>query len=374
MAGAAAATTGTGLRPLSGDGPGVATAGGAKSSILGAVGNTPVVELRKVFGDPRFSLFGKIESMNPAGSIKDRSALQMLREALASGQIAPGTTIIESSSGNMAIGLAQACAYWDLKLICVVDVRTTQQNIKIMRAYGAEISLVSEPLPGTDSLLEARKQRVQALLAANPQSYCPDQYANLDSAAAHFLGTMPEIIAALGTDIDYLFLATSTSATLRGCAEFIREHGLATTLVAVDAVGSVIFGDKPRPRLLPGHGAAKQSELHQEGLADDVVLVSDYDCVGGCRRLVRQEGVLAGASSGGVIAAIHKYRDRIEPGAVCVAILADRGERYLDTVYSDEWVLQHFLQLPDPAGWLPSTTDSSDTQGSVKSPMTRPER
>lgn len=366
MVGSVAAATARTLRPQRGDGgevpaPNARNATNSpRASILDAVGNTPMVELRKIFGDNRFGLFAKIEAMNPAGSIKDRSALQMLREAMASGEISPGTTIIESSSGNMAIGLAQACAYWDLKLICVVDVRTTEQNIKIMRAYGAEISLVSAPLPGTDSLLEARKQRVQALLAANPGSYCPNQYANLQNSAAHGLGTMPEIIAALGPDIDYLFLATSTSGTLRGCAEFIRDHGLATKLVAVDAIGSVIFGDQPRPRLLPGHGAAEPSKLHQDGLADDVVLVSDYDCVSGCRKMVRQEGVLAGASSGGVISAINTYRDRIEPGAVCVAILADRGERYLDTVYSDEWVLQHFAQLPDAAAYLPANADSRD--------------
>ena len=359
LAGATAATTLRALRPRTGDGQTAGRPNGPKSSILDAVGNTPIVEFRKIFAGSRFKLFGKIEAMNPGGSIKDRSGLHMLREALVSGQISPGATIIESSSGNMAIGLAQACAYWGFKLVCVVDVRTTQQNIKILRAYGAEISLVSEPLPGTDSLLEARKQRVQALLAGVPDSYCPDQYANPDNFAAHYLGTMPEIVNALGSDVDYLFLATSTSGTLRGCAEYIRDHGLATKVIAVDAIGSVIFGDKPQPRLLPGHGAAERSKIHHDGLANDVVLISDYDCVTGCRNLVRQEAVLAGASSGGVMAAIYQYQSQIHPGAVCVAILADRGERYMDSVYSDEWVLRHFDQLPDPAEYSRSTIDTS---------------
>jgi cysteine synthase A len=320
-----------------------------KSSILDAVGNTPIIELSKIFGGDRFKLFGKIEAMNPGGSIKDRSGLHMLREALSSGKISRDTTIIESSSGNMAIGLAQVCAYWGLKLICVVDIRTTKQILQILQTYGAEISLVSEPLPGTDSLLEARKLRVQELLASVPDSYSPDQYANPNNFAAHYLGTMPEIINALESRVDYLFLATSTSGTLRGCAEYIRDNELATKVVAVDAIGSVIFGDKSQPRLLPGHGAAERSKIHLDGLADDVVLISDWDCVTGCHNLVRREAVLAGASSGGTIAAIHKYRDRIEPGTVCAAILADRGERYMDTVYSDDWVLRNFGQLPDPA-------------------------
>ena len=348
LTGATVATITKAFRPQTGDRRTAAGPGGPKYSILDTVGNTPIVEFHRLFAGGQFSLFGKIEAMNPAGSIKDRSGLQMLREAMIGGQISADTTIIESSSGNMAIGMAQACAYWDLKLICVVDVRTTQQNIKILRAYGAEISLISEPLSGSDSLLEARKQRVQALLASIPDSYSPDQYANPNNSAAHYLGTMPEIVAALGPDIDYLFLATSTSGTLRGCADYIHDHGLTTKVIAVDAIGSVIFGDQPKPRLLPGHGASERSKLHQDGLADEVVLISDYDCVSGCRKLVRQEAVLAGASSGGVIAAINQYRNRIESQAVCVAILADRGERYMDTVYSDEWVLQHFEQLPDP--------------------------
>ena len=320
-----------------------------KANILEAIENTPIIEFRKVFGDDQFKLFGKLESMNPGGSMKDRAALHMMREALYSGKIFRDTTIIESSSGNMAIGLAQACAYWGIRLICVVDARTTKQNIKIIQAYGAEISMVTEPAAGTDSLLEARKLRVRNLLESVPYSYCPNQYVNPNNFGAHYQGTMPEIIHCLGTEVNYLFMATSTCGTLRGCAEYIRDNKIATKIVAVDAVGSVIFGGVPASRLLPGHGAAEVPQIHREGLADDFVLVSDYDCVTGCRNLARQEAILAGASSGGVIAAINRYRDRIEPNAVCVAILADRGERYMDSVYSDEWALQHFGNLPDPA-------------------------
>ena len=329
-----------------------------KSSILDTVGNTPIIELRKIFADGRFKLFGKIEAMNPGGSIKDRAGLHMLREALASGIISHNTTIIESSSGNMAIALAQACAYWGFKLICVVDVRTTKQNIKILRAYGAKISLVSEPLPSTNSLLEARKLRVHELLASVPDSYCPDQYVNPNNFDAHYLGTMPEILSALKSHVDYVFLATGTCGTLRGCAEYIHDNGFSTKVIAVDAIGSVIFGGKPQPRLLPGHGASETSQIHREGLADDVVLISDYDCVTGCRNLVRQEAVLAGASSGGVIAAINKYRGQIKQDAICVAILADRGERYMDTVYSDDWVLQNFDELPDTAEYSKPVDDA----------------
>jgi cysteine synthase A len=140
-----------------------------------------------------------------------------------------------------------------------------------------------------------------------------------------------------------VFLATSTCGTLRGCAEFLRGRGMQTKIIAVDAMGSVIFGRPAGKRLLPGHGAGVVPKLFSPDLADDVVHVSDLDCVVGCRRLVQHEAILAGASSGGVISAIERLvaDDRLRSPARCVAILPDRGERYLDTVYSDSWVQSH---------------------------------
>jgi N-(2-amino-2-carboxyethyl)-L-glutamate synthase len=122
----------------------------------------------------------------------------------------------------------------------------------------------------------------------------------------------------------------------------VRKHGLNTKIIAIDAVGSVIFGNKPAPRLIPGHGAARRPELFQHGLADRCIHVSDLECVVGCRRLLRREAILAGGSSGGVVMAIERVRADIPSNAVCVMIVCDRGERYLDTVYSDSWVTSHF--------------------------------
>jgi cysteine synthase A len=156
---------------------------------------------------------------------------------------------------------------------------------------------------------------------------------------------MREIVTQLDGEVDYLFCATSTCGTLRGCAEYIRGQDLHTRVIAVDAIGSVIFGGQKAKRLIPGHGAARVPELYQPGLAERCVHVSDLDCVVGCRRLVRQEGILAGGSSGAVISAIEQMRHTIPPGANCVTILPDRGERYLDTIYSDGWVQEHFGEV-----------------------------
>ena len=312
-----------------------------RSGILSAIGNTPLVELTKIFPGTRLYLLAKLELLNPGGSMKDRPALTILSEGLESGLISPDTVVIESSSGNMGIGLAQACSYLGLKFVCVVDPKTTAQNIRLLEAYGARVDLVTEPDPSTGEYLQARLTRVQDRLASMKNMFWPNQYANVENAAAH-RQTMREIVNAVDGGVDYLFCATSTCGTLRGCAEYVREHQLRTKVIAVDAVGSVIFGGERAKRLIPGHGAAVRPALYQPDLADKCVHVTDLECVTGCRRLARREAILAGGSSGAVVTAIDRLRRTLPEGATCVCILPDRGERYLDTIYSDAWVEDHF--------------------------------
>jgi cysteine synthase A len=295
------------------------------------------VKLERYFSTAPFTVYAKLESFNPCGSVKDRTARSLIDAALRTNQIGPGTTIIESSSGNLGIGLAQVCLYHGLPFICVVDPKTTPQNLGVLRAYGATIDVVEHPDPRTGEYLQARIDRVQELRASIPNSYWPDQYSNVNNARAH-RATIREIVDALGRAPDYLFCATSSCGTLRGAAEYLRELGASTQVVAVDAVGSVIFGQKPKRRLIPGHGAAMVPKLFSQDLASRCVHVSDEDCVVGCRRLLRTEAILAGGSSGAVVSAIDRMNVHIPPRATCVAILADRGERYLDTIYSDLWV------------------------------------
>lgn len=314
--------------------------------ILAVIGRTPLVALRRVVQGARFRLFAKLEATNPGGSIKDRAALNLLREAWRRGLVDGDTVVVESSSGNMGIGLAQACAYLGLRFVCVVDARTTVQNLAIMRAYGAEIEVVERPDP-IGGFLRSRIERVRAIVATLPRTFWPDQYRNMDNARAH-RETMREIVTALDGAVDYVFCPTSTCGTIRGCADYVRELGLATRIVAVDALGSVIFdeqaGGAPSPvrRLIPGHGAALRPGLYREGIADACVHVSDLECIVGCRRLVAREGILAGGSSGAAVMAVERLRDRIAEGMTCVAVFPDRGERYLDTIYSDAWVREHF--------------------------------
>jgi N-(2-amino-2-carboxyethyl)-L-glutamate synthase len=311
------------------------------NGILSAIGHTPMVRLIRALEDIPFHLYAKLEAFNPGGSIKDRAAFSIISNALETGEIRAGTTVIESSSGNMGIGLAQACAYFGLRLVCVVDPKTASQNIHILRAYGVEVDVVTEPDPMTGEFLPARVQRVQSLLRSIPNSYWPDQYSNIDNARAHYQ-TMHEVVMGLGGRVDYLFCPTSTCGTLRGCADYIRANGLETKVFAVDAEGSVIFGGSLKKRLIPGHGAARQPGLYQDGLAERCIKVSDLDCVIGCHRLLRREAIMAGGSSGGVLMAVERIKNDIPMEAICVLLFPDRGERYLDTIYSDLWVREHF--------------------------------
>ncbi|MCX4448241.1 2,3-diaminopropionate biosynthesis protein SbnA [Streptomyces sp. NPDC058369] len=322
---------------------------GDPAGILSAVGGTPLVRLERVLPDAEFAVHAKLEALNPGGSIKDRPATAIVSHAIRNGLVIPGkTVVVESSSGNFAVGLAQACRYYGIDLICVVDPAATPQNLAILQAFGARVDLVRSPDPVTGDFLTARRGRVQQILAELPHAFWPNQYGSLLNPATH-LATIQEVIEELDGPLDYLFCAVSTFGTLRGCAEYVRDSGLPTKVIAVDAVGSAIFGTPAHNRLIPGHGASVRPELFAPDLADDVVHITDQECVTACRRLVHHEAYLAGGSSGAVLAALLKYTPRIPAGANCVLIMPDRGERYLHSIYSDAWVMEHFGTLPDVA-------------------------
>lgn len=313
-----------------------------KQGILSAIGNTPLVRLYRIFEDMDFKVYVKLESLNPAGSAKDRPAFEILTKALDEGAVTTESIVVESSSGNMGIGLAQACRCLGLRFRCVVDPRTAPQNLQILRAYGAEVDMVEEPDSESGEFLQARLRRVREHLERDKRVFWPNQYANRHNSGAHYRTTMEEIAIDLEGRVDWLFCATSTCGTIRGCAEYVREHGLQTRIVAVDALGSVIFGGEKGRRLIPGLGAGIVPDLCEPSSIDEVLHVNDLDCIRGCRRLLGREAIFAGGSSGGVVSGIERMKDRFTPGARCVGILADRGERYLDTVYSDEWVTENF--------------------------------
>lgn len=309
---------------------------------LSCIGNTPLVRLSRLFANDRgIAVHAKLEMLNPNGSAKDRPAVRIISAALEQGLIGPGSVIVESSSGNMAISLAAICSRLGMRFISVVDPKTAPQNIRIIRAYGADVELVEQPDPETGEFLPARLNRVRQLVQSIPNSFWPNQYENENNYLSHKDGTMREIIAELG-QVDYVIGGVSTCGTMLGCATFVKEQQLDTAIVAVDAVGSVILGGTKGKRFFPGLGAGIVPPFNQSKFTDYAIQVKEADMVTGCRMLVQHEAILAGPSSGAVVYALKEALfHEIPDNSVCVVILHDRGERYMDTVYNDEWVAQH---------------------------------
>lgn len=309
--------------------------------ILSAVGNTPTVQLKKIceVHNLKFNLFAKLENLNPAGSLKDRPARAIILNAIERGEINTDTTIIEYSSGNTGIGLSQVCRYLQLRFICIVDPRCNVETIKIMEAFGTRVIMLDKPDLETNEYLPAGIAMVKSLLTQISNSYWANQHANEDNSLAH-QGTMEEIMNAVGR-VDYLFCATSTCGTIRGCGEFIQKKELHTKIVAVDAVGSSIFSNNKQKRLIPGHGAGLVPGLLNRDLLHEVIHVSAEEAVLGAKHLLHSEAIFAGGTTGAIIHSILNYPNHIAHDSNCVMIVCDRGERYLNTIYSDRWCAEN---------------------------------
>ena len=310
--------------------------------VLGAIGGTPLVQLEKLFGSTHFNCFAKLEGLNPAGSSKDRPSVAIIERALQTGEINSDTLIVEASSGNTGVGLAMVCAYHGLRFRCLIDPKVTQQNVDILLAYGAEIEMIGDPDQDAEELLPAKLKRIEEIREKVESSFWVNQYASRENSGAHFRSTVKEILHDLGgRSLDYLFIATGTCGTLRGCLDYLVEQGYPTRVIAVDAVGSQIFSNYKHNRLIPGLGSAICPKLTPTDGVYKIVHVNDTDCVVGCRRLARTEAILAGGSSGGVISAVDRMSNEIPKNSNVVVLLPDRGERYLDTIYSDAWVREN---------------------------------
>ncbi|GAB7034766.1 2,3-diaminopropionate biosynthesis protein SbnA [Streptomyces platensis subsp. malvinus] len=279
----------------------------------------------------------KCEGFNFAGSIKLKAARAMVDAAERRGRLRPGSTLVESSSGNLGVALSLLAASRGHRFLCVTDSRCTLGARQLMQALGSEVHVITTPDP-VDGLLGARLAHVRELCADNEDFVWLDQYANPDNGQAHYGTTGPEILKAF-PDLSVLFVGAGTTGTLMGCARYLRDHKPSARVVAVDAEGSVTFGGPARTRMIPGLGTGVRPPLLDESLVDDVVLVAEPDTIRSCRRLARR-GFLFGGSTGTVVSGALAWlaRHPLPPGGRAVAIAPDLGERYLDTVYQEQWV------------------------------------
>ncbi|MDO5745952.1 MAG: pyridoxal-phosphate dependent enzyme, partial [Micrococcaceae bacterium] len=313
---------------------------------------SPTVKLQRLFEEPGIEVFAKLDLLQLSGSTKERTANSLIEALLASGRLAPGGMIVESTSGNLGVALARQSAVRGIRFIAVVDEAANRSAIEVMSAYGAGIDMV--PTPPDGNRLAARRERVQRLLTENPGSVTTNQYGSPENPGAHFSTTMPEIMDAVDGRLDMLFVATSTTGTLLGCQRYLRQHHKQTKLVAVDACGSVLFGGETGPRRFPGLGAGIVPELALQAEPDMVCRIKEIDMVHGCRKLATREGILAGASTGAIVAAMEELLPTMASGSRIGFLVHDSGVPYLNTVYDDQWVRENLGAEPEEG----STTTS----------------
>ena len=295
------------------------------------------VDLRPIF---RRSLFLKCEGFNFAGSIKLKAATEMVESAERSGILTPGSVLVESSSGNLGVALSMLAANKGYGFVCVTDSRCSLSNRWLMEALGSRVHIVGQPDPDS-GLLGARINYVRALCASDTRYVWLNQYVNQDNWKAHYHRTAPAI-ARQFPRLDVLFVGAGTTGTLMGCARYLREWHRPVRVVAVDSVGSVTFGRTPDRRMIPGLGTSIRPPLLDESYVDDVLWVEEEDTIRACHRLARS-GFLFGGSTGTVVSGAMRWlAEHDETDITAVAIAPDLGERYLDTIYQNNWLRENY--------------------------------
>ncbi len=322
-------------------------------AISEAVGWTPLVRLNRTMEGSACEAFGKIEFLNPMGSVKDRIARYMIRKALSEGRLRAGDVIVENSSGNTAMGLAMMAALEGLRCKMIVRRQTSKEKLDSLRAMGVELVLVDGNLPPEHP--ESYNKKAKQVVEETPRAYFTDQHNNRANTEAHYRTTGPEIWQQMDGRIDYLVAGIGTGGTICGVARYLKEKNPAVKVIAVDPVGSV-FHDyfktgkpgRPKPCLLEGLGDEEIIGCPEWELIDEMYQVTDREAFVAARELARKEAILAGGSSGAALWGVRKLALRLDRPARIVTIFPDSGFRYLSTIYNDEWMRGHGFIEPLP--------------------------
>ncbi len=319
---------------------------GAHATILDAIGNTPIVKLNKVARDIAADIYVKCEHMNPGGSMKDRMAMNMIEQAEKRGELKPGGTIIEATSGNTGAALAMIAAVKGYQCIFVMPDKLSHEKIASLRAFGARVVVCPTAVEPDDP--RSYYQVAKRLAVETPNSFYTSQYHNMDNPGGHYRSTGPEVWEQTGGEIDVFVAGLGTGGSISGTGKYLREKKPGIQLVGVDPIGSLYYDfvksgrvTKPFTYKVEGIGEDFFPSTIDLKLLDEIIRVDDKECFQMTRDLVRLEGIYVGGSSGAAVAGALKYARQTQKKENIVVMVCDSAAKYLSKIFNDDWMREN---------------------------------
>ena len=315
-------------------------------NVLETIGHTPLIKLNSVTKGIKATVLAKAECYNPGGSVKDRIGVRMIEDAVAKGELKPGGTIVECTSGNTGVGLALVAAVMGYKAVFTMPDKMSQEKIRLLKSFGAEVITCPTAVPPESE--ESYYSVAKRIVESTPNSLLANQYFNPLNPQAHYETTGPEIWEDTGGRIDYFVAGVGTGGTVSGVGRYLKEKNPSVQIVGADPEGSILgefFYSKKmgqaRPYLVEGIGEDIIPSAFEHQYVDDIFTVSDRDSFNMARRLSREEGLMVGGSCGSAVVIALDVARKLDKDKIVVVLLPDSGERYLSKFHSDEWMREN---------------------------------